>query len=113
MNKGFLMGTISRDPEFRMLASGQPMVRSEICVNWERGDGADKSVNNFRLVAFGKRAEVLGKFAVRGLRIFIDGRLASRTVQNDRGESRIFHEVVVEAFEFLDDKKVWDPEGQA
>jgi single-strand DNA-binding protein len=100
-----LVGNLTRDPELRTLASGQLMVRLGIAVNrkYRDKDGAlREEASFFNLVAFEKRAETLGRYAKKGARIFVDGRLQARTVQNDRGESRTFHDIVVEGFQFLD-----------
>jgi single-strand DNA-binding protein len=87
-----------------MLPSGQAMTQLGIAVNrtWRDKDGSQQEeVSYFNLVAFDKRAETLGKYARKGNRMFVDGRLRARTVQNDKGESRTFHDVVVEEFQFL------------
>jgi single-strand DNA-binding protein len=99
-----LVGNLTRDPETRMLASGQQMARLGIAVNRVYKDKEGKrceEANFFNLVAFEKRAEALSRFARKGSLLFVDGRLGARTVQNDRGESRTFHDIVIEGFQFL------------
>lgn len=103
-SKVMLVGNLTRDPETRVLASGEPMCRLGIAVNraWRNRDGQrHEEASFFNLVAYAKQAECLAKHAKKGSRIFVDGRLAARTVQNDRGESRTFTDVVVEGFQFL------------
>ena len=108
-SKTLLVGILTRDPETRMLASGQQMTRLGIAVNrrYRDKDGAlREEASFFNLVAFEKRAECLAKYGHKGQRIFVDGRLSARTVQNDRGESRTFHDIVVEGFQILDGGKM-------
>lgn len=103
-SKVMMVGNLTRDPEIRVLASGQQMCRLGIAVNrvFRDKDGNKREeASFFNLVAFEKRAETLAKYAKKGCRIFVDGRLTARTVQNDRGESRTFHDIVVEGFQFL------------
>ena len=107
-SKVMLIGNLTRDPELRILASGQAMTRLGIAVSrkFRDKDGVLREEATFlNLVAFEKRAETLARYAKKGSRLFVDGRLTARTVQNDRGESRTFHDIVVEGFQFLDGGK--------
>lgn len=104
MNKVMLIGNLTRDPELRFLASGQAMAKLGLAVNrrWKDKDGREqKEVTFFNLVAFEKQAETLAKFCKRGHRLFIDGRLTARTVTNDKGETRTFHDIRIDDFQFL------------
>ena len=117
-NKVMLVGNLTRDPETRMLANGQQMAKMGIAVNrvYKDKEGQrHEEADFFNLVAFEKRAETLGRFARKGSLLFVDGRLGSRTVQNDRGESRTFHDIVVEGFRFLSsgNREAGDTHGAA
>jgi len=99
-----LVGNLTRDPEMRMLASGQQMVRFGVAVNRVYKDAQGQrheEANFFNVTAFAKQAETLAHYAKKGTLIFIDGRLQARTVMNDKGESRTYHDIVVEGFQFL------------
>lgn len=119
-NKVMLVGNLTRDPETRMLASGQQMARMGIAVNRRYKDKEGKrheEASFFNMVAFEKRAETLSRYARKGSLLFVDGRLDARTVQNDRGESRTFHDIVIEDFQFLSPAnrggETGDPRGAA
>ncbi|MBI4870597.1 MAG: single-stranded DNA-binding protein [Candidatus Riflebacteria bacterium] len=108
LNRVMLIGNLTRDPEMRTLPTGAAMALTGIAVNRTYTDrqGNRKDEPTFlNLVAFEKRAEILGKFAKKGRPLFIDGRLRARTVQNDKGESRTFHDVLVEGIQFLDSSR--------
>ena len=104
LNRVMLIGNLTRDPEIRYLANGQPMARIGLAVSrsWKTKDGkTQESVSFFNLVAFEKRAEILAKHTRKGHRLFVEGELQARTVTNDKGEQRTFHDIRVNGFQFL------------
>ncbi|MBI2942763.1 MAG: single-stranded DNA-binding protein [Candidatus Wallbacteria bacterium] len=104
-SKVMLVGNLTRDPEVRTLPSGKPMTRLGLAVNrtWLDKDGERREdVSFFNLVAYSRQAECLAKYARKGARLFVDGRLTARTITNDRGEAHTFHDVIVEQFQLLD-----------
>ena len=105
VNKVILVGNLGADPEKRFLGSGAAVTNFRIATSerWNDKQGnKQEEVNFFSLVAYGKRAEVLGKFGTKGKLLYVDGRLNARTVTNDKGESRTWHDVRVDGFRFLD-----------
>lgn len=57
-----------------------------------------------RCVAYGKGAEVLGKYLVKWKRIYVEGRLRTRKWQDSEGADKFSTEVIVDSFIFLDSK---------
>ena len=60
-----------------------------------------------RCVAYGKWAEVLGKYLVKGKRIYVEGRLRTRKWQDSEGADKFSTEIIVDSFIFLDSKWEW------
>ena len=60
-----------------------------------------------RCVAYGKGAEVLGKYLVKGKRIYVEGRLRTRKWQDSEGADKFSTEIIVDSFIFLDSKWEW------
>ena len=60
-----------------------------------------------RCVAYGKGAEVLGKYLVKGKRIYVEGRLRTRKWQDSEGADKFSTEIIVDSFIFLDSKGEW------
>ena len=107
LNKVLLVGNLTRDPEMRQLAPGRLMVRMGMAVNrqWVDKDGNKcEEASFFNIVAHEEKAEILVKYAKKGRRLFIEGRLTARTVTNDKGETRTYHDITVCEFQFLDRK---------
>ncbi|MBI4869470.1 MAG: single-stranded DNA-binding protein [Candidatus Wallbacteria bacterium] len=108
LNRVMLIGNLTRDPEVRMLATGKQMTRLGMAVNrtWRDKEGQRREdVTFFNLTAFDRQAEMISKYARKGQRLFVDGRLQARTVTNDKGEARTFHDVRVRDYQFLDGTK--------
>ena len=59
-----------------------------------------------RCVAYWKGAEVLGKYLVKGKRIYVEGRLRTRKWQDSEWADKFSKEIIVDSFIFLDSK--WD-----
>ena len=64
-----------------------------------------------RCVAYGKGAEVLGKYLVKGKRVYIEGRLRTRRQQDSEGIEKFFTEIIVDNFIFLDSRGEGQPEN--
>ena len=60
-----------------------------------------------RCVAYGKWAEVLGKYLVKWKRIYVEGRLRTRKWQDSEGADKFSTEIIVDSFIFLDSKGEW------
>lgn len=77
-NKVILMGNLTRDPELRSLPSGMSVARIGIAVN-RRYSGKDgemkEEVTYVDVDAFGKQAETIAKYCVKGSGILVEGRL--------------------------------------
>lgn len=60
-----------------------------------------------RCVAYGKGAEVLGKYLVKWKRIYVEWRLRTRKRQDSEGAEKFSTEIIVDSFIFLDSKWEW------
>jgi len=63
-----------------------------------------------RCVAYWKGAEVLGKYLVKGKRIYVEGRLRTRKWQDNEWADKFSTEIIVDSFIFLDSKGEWSEE---
>jgi single-strand DNA-binding protein len=105
LNKVFLIGRLTRDPEMRYTSSGQAVVTLRLAVNrdYQTKDGNKREDTCFvNLVVWGKRAEVCAEYMRKGSLIFVEGRLNSRSWETPEKEKRSTLEVQVDNFQFLD-----------
>lgn len=104
MNKVFLLGNLTRDPELKSTQSGKNYVRVGIAV--KRSFTKDKdAVDFFNLVAWDQKAEFLSKYFSKGSRAIIEGRLQTGSYENKDGVKVNTVEIIVENVEFGSYKK--------
>ncbi|MBN1493189.1 MAG: single-stranded DNA-binding protein [Candidatus Omnitrophica bacterium] len=104
LNKVFLIGNLTRDPELRYVTSGQPVVSFSIAVNrvFTSQSGEKKEEASFiRVVVWGRLAEVCNEYLKKGAPIFVEGRLQSRSWEAQDGSKRNTIEVVANNIQFL------------
>lgn len=104
LNKVFLYGNLTRDPELKALPSGGQVVNFGIATNRSYKDksGQRQEATEFHnLVAFGRTAEVMGQYLKKGRPVFVEGRLQTRSWDDkDSGKKNYRTEIIVETFQF-------------
>ncbi|MEE8190736.1 MAG: single-stranded DNA-binding protein [Candidatus Scalindua sediminis] len=104
LNKVFLIGNLTRDPELRYTPSGTAVASFGIAVNrtWTGQSGEKKEEVCFvDINMFGRRAEVINEYFSKGNPIFIEGRLQFNQWETKDGQKRNTLRVVAENFQFI------------
>lgn len=104
LNKAMIYGNLTRDPEKRALPSGQSVVSFALATNrtYTDKDGKKQEQTEYHdVVAFGKLADVMGQWLKKGRPAYIEGRLQTRSWEQD-GVKRYRTEIVADAFQFGD-----------
>ncbi len=104
LNRVFLIGNLTRDPELRYLPSGQAVTSFTVAVNraYVANSGEKKEETSFiRVVVWARRAEVCNEYLRKGSPVFVEGRLQSRTWEAQDGTKRSSIEVVANNVQFL------------
>lgn len=104
LNKVFLIGNLTRDPELRYVPSGTAVATFTIAVNrvYTTQSGEKKEQATFvRVVVWGRRAEVCGEYLSKGSPLFVEGRLQSRNWETQDGQKRSTIEVIADNIQFL------------
>lgn len=116
LNKVFLIGNLTMDPEVRYTARGSAMARFSIAVNRPgRGpEGEEKrEAHFFDVVAWEQTAEICGKYLSRGSAVLVEGRLEQNVWTAPDGQRRNRVRVVAENVQFLPRRAPRDEEHQA
>ncbi len=104
LNKVFLYGNLTRDPEVRALPSGQQVASFALATNrtYKDKDGAKQEQVEFHnVVAFGRQAEVIAQYMKKGKAVFIEGRIQTRSWDDKTsGEKKYRTEIVIDNFQF-------------
>ncbi len=104
LNKVFLIGNLTRDPELRYIPSGAAVTDIGIAVNrsFTKKDGEKGEETLFvKVVIWGKQAESSAKYLSKGKPVFIEGRLRTNSWEDKDGQKRSAMEVVAERVQFL------------
>ena len=99
-NKAIISGRLTRDPECRAMPSGQPFCSFTVATNRTYTDkqGQKQQQTEFHnVIAWGKQADIISQYAKKGTMILVDGRLQTRSWEQD-GKKHYKTEVVVDSF---------------
>jgi single-strand DNA-binding protein len=96
-NKVQLIGNVGQEPTITNLESGKKVARLSLATNenYKNSNGEKQTDTNWHtIVAWGKTAEIIEKYVVKGKEIAIEGKLTSRSYETKEGEKRSVTEVV-------------------
>lgn len=105
LNKVQLIGNLTRDPETRMTPNGQQVTTFGLATNrtWNDQSGQRQERAEFHnIVGWGKLAEIMSKYLVKGKKVYIEGRLQTRDWEAQDGSKRSRTEIVAENLIMLD-----------
>ena len=112
MNKVLLTGRLTRDPEMRALASGKSVTTFNVATNEYAGGGKEKAEFH-TIVTWDKLAQVCGQYLGKGQQVAIEGRIQTRSWDDDAGKRHWKTEIVANHVEMLSGRKKKDYEAQA
>ncbi|MBI4129991.1 single-stranded DNA-binding protein [Candidatus Roizmanbacteria bacterium] len=113
LNEVRLIGNLTRDPELRYTPSGTAVCTFSVATNrqWITEGGERKEDVEFhRIVAWQKLAEICGKFLGKGRKVYVAGRLQTRSWTGQDGQQRQTTEIVIDDMIILDSRR--DGESQ-
>jgi len=112
LNKVFLVGNLTKDPELRYVPSGSAVGNLRIAVSrrYKTAEGEVKEdVCYVGVTVWGKQAESCNEFLSKGSPVLIEGRLQYRSWDTPDGQKKSTLEVVAERVQFLGKKKAAVP----
>ena len=105
MNKVFLIGNLTRDPELRQTPNGVSVCSFGIAVNKRfAGPDGNRGVEYFTISAWRQMGENCAKFLAKGRKVGVVGELSSRSYDGNDGSKRFVMEVNADEVEFLSPK---------
>lgn len=107
VNKAILIGRLGADPELKYTPSGRAYTRFNLATNrvWKDQEGNKQEKTDWhKIVAWGKLAEIMGEWLKKGGRVYIEGRIETRSFEDKNGARRWITEVVADSLEMLGDK---------
>ncbi len=112
MNKVFLIGNLTRDPELAETNNGIAVCRFAIAVNrgYANEDGS-RTVDFFNITAWRGQAENCGRYLKKGQKVAVVGSLQNRSYEDREGVKRTVTDIVASEVEFLSTKNSGEEEG--
>ncbi len=108
VNKVILIGNLGSDPEVRYTPDGAPVANFNLATSesWnDRNTGERQERTEWhRLVLWRKLAEIAQQYLKKGARIYVEGKLQTRSWDDQSGQKRYMTEVVVNDMQMLDSR---------
>ena len=108
VNKVILIGNLGSDPEVRYTPEGRPVANFSLATSesWnDRNTGERQERTEWhRLVLWSKLAEIAGQYLKKGAKIYVEGRLQTRSWDDQSGQKRYTTEIVVNDMQMLDSR---------
>lgn len=101
MNKVFLIGRLSRDPELIHTSNNTPFCQINVAISRPVGQGKEPETDFINVVVWNKQAENLVKYVKKGNQIAIEGRIQTRSYDNEEGKKVYVTEVLANHVEFI------------
>jgi single-strand DNA-binding protein len=104
INKVIIVGRLGKDPEVRQIGEGNSVCKLALATseNWMDKNGTKQEKTEWHnVVVWGKLAEICGKYLAKGRQVYIEGRLQTRSWEDQQGQKRYTTEIVANTVEFL------------
>ncbi len=103
LNKAFVFGNLTRDPELRALPSGMNVCSFSVATNrvYRDRDGKKQEQTDFHnVVVFGRQADTVAQYMKKGRSVFVEGRIQTRSWEGKDGEKKYRTEIVADRVQF-------------
>lgn len=107
LNKAMIIGNVTRDPEMRSTPSGQSVCSFGVATNrvWKNQAGERQNKPEFHnIVAWAKLAETCSTYLKKGSKVYIEGRLQTRSWDDPSGVKKYRTEIIAQNMIMLDKK---------
>ncbi len=101
LNRATIIGNLTKDPEVRYTSNGQPVANFSVATNrkYKNAAGDLQEETEFHdVVAWGKMSEIISQFVKKGQKIYIEGRLKTRSWDAPDGSKKYKTEIIAENF---------------
>lgn len=107
MNKAILIGRLTRDPEIRYTQTNRAVAQFTLAIDrpFTNQETGERDADFLNVVAWDKIGENIGKYTHKGRLIAVEGRIQSRSYENDKGEKKYVTEIIASNVQFLESKK--------
>ena len=104
MNKVFLIGRLSRDPELRHTGSGTAVCQISVAISRPVAQGSEPQTDFINVTIWNKQAENVAKYLAKGRQVAVEGRIQTNRYTNNEGKTVYSTQIVASSIEFLGSK---------
>lgn len=104
VNKVIVLGRLGADPEVKNVSANQTVARLSVATseNWTDKEGQKQERTEWhRVVVWGKLAELCGKYLTKGRQVYCEGRLQTRSWEDQQGQKKYTTEIVANTVQFI------------
>ena len=101
MNKVYLIGNLTREPEMRSTQMGVSVCNFSIAVNRRKSADGTQQTDYFNIVAWRQLADLCGRYLRKGKKVAVVGSIQTRTYEAQDGSKRSAFDIVADEVEFL------------
>ncbi len=103
VNKVILVGRLGFDPEVKTISSGNTVCRLRLATSesWVKEGQKQEKTEWHRITVWGKLGEICGKHLTKGRQIYVEGKLQTRSYEDQQGQTKYSTEVVATTVQFL------------
>lgn len=104
VNKVILIGRLGIDPEVKSISNGQNVANFSLATNqvWVDASGQKQEKTEWhRIVAWSKLADLCGKYLNKGRQVYVEGRIQTRSWEDQQGQKRYTTEIIASNIQFL------------
>ena len=104
VNKVILVGNLGSDPEIKATSNGSSLANFSVATSerWTKDGERQEKTEWHRVTAFGKLAEIVGQYVTKGSKVYIEGKIQTRSWETDSGEKRYATEIIARDLQMLD-----------
>lgn len=104
VNKVIIVGRLGSDPEVKTISTGSTVARLSVATSdqWTDKEGQKQERTEWhRVVVWGKLADLCGKYLSKGRQVYLEGRLQTRSWEDQQGVKKYTTEIVAQTVQFL------------
>ena len=104
VNKVIVLGRLGQDPELKHTSGGMAVTNFSLATNeyWVDKQGQKQERTEWhRIVVWGKQAELCGQYLAKGRQVYLEGKIQTRSWEDNQGQKRYTTEIVANVVRFL------------
>ena len=101
MNRVFLIGRLSRDPELRHTTNGTAVCQINVAISRPVAQGREPETDFINVTIWNRAAENVARYLTKGRQVAVEGRIQTRSYDNNEGKRTYVTEVIASNVEFL------------